>query len=254
MKKILFTIMFLTLNLSLFAKQDDRLDDYSFDSSELEQVNPPYFAIAGGLTYTFHFANFDAVNLRLSSEQGGFDVDSFSGQLAMWGGEGFTGVVYVPNMRVGFFSYGGSSLLSSTFESGVKREVEYRVGLTGISLEYAIVPVKSFAVVPGISFGRGDISISTYEGPGAADWGDYKPNPGNNNYMNVASTDFWSVKPNLHLEYALTNFLMFRGSVSYNLTFGNSWKQNNIAELQNVPDDINANAFQIQAGDRKSVV
>lgn len=243
-KLILLLVLLITANIA-HSKQDDRLDEFSFESSELKHETTPYFAIAGGATFTFQFANFDALNQHLVDN--GFSVGEFSGQANLWGGEGFTGVVYVPNMRVGFFSYGGSQIKSFS-NAGITREVEYKLGLSGLSIEYAIVPIKSFAIVPGVSLGRGDLSISTYEAPSESNWADYKPLPGANNHMNVISTDYWSVKPNLHLEYALTNFLMFRGSVSYNLTFGNSWKQNNLSTLNNVPDELNANAFQIQAG------
>lgn len=243
-KLILILIALSTFNYS-YSKQDERLDDFSFESSELKHESTPYFAIAGGATFTFQFANFDEINQKLADE--GFGVGEFSGQLNLWGGEGFTGVVYVPNMRVGFFSYGGSKVLSNA-NSGVTREVGYKIGLSGVSLEYALVPIKAFAVVPGVSIGRGDLSISTYESTEQTDWADYKPNLISNNFMNVLSTNYWSVKPNINLEYALTNFLMFRGSISYNLTFGNSWKQNNIATLNNVPDKLNADALQIQAG------
>jgi hypothetical protein len=247
---ILLLFCVLSYNVS-FALQDEKLDDYSFDESELQHETPPYFAIAGGPTFTFQFANFDAVNKHLLDKA--FGVGEFSGQVSMWGGEGFTGVVYVPNLRVGFYSYGGSKTLSKEFpavgeQMGSTREVEYKLGMTGISLEYAYVPLKSFAVVGGVSVGRGDLSISAYETPSESDWGNYKPNSNANNYLNIASTNYWLVKPNLHLEYAVTNFLMFRGSVSYNMSFGSDWKQNYISTLKGVPDDLNAKALQVQVG------
>jgi hypothetical protein len=250
MKNLLALLLFILFANTLNALQDDRLDEFSFESTELKQESTPYFAIAGGATFTFQFANFDAINKHIADK--GFGVGEFSGQVSLWGGEGFTGVVYIPNLRVGFFSYGGSSLLSKDFpagdEPGFTREVEYKIGLSGVSIEYAYVPFKSFAVVGGVSLGRGDLSISSYDTPAEAEWDSFNPNASLNNSLNVASTNYWLVKPNIHFEYALTNFLMFRAGASYNMSFAYDWKQNNNATLKNVPDDLNANALQLQAG------
>ncbi len=41
---------------------------------------------------------------------------------------------------------------------------------------------------------------------------------------------------------------MIRANASYAMTFGNDWKYNNVAKLDNMPDDINSNAFQFQLG------
>jgi hypothetical protein len=252
MKKLLVILLAIFAVNNTYSLQDDRLDDFSFESSELKHERTPYFAIAGGATFTFHFANFDAINKHLVDNNFGLD-DKFSGTMSLWGGEGFTGVVYVPNLRAGFFSYGGATALSKEFEAvneipAYTREVEYKVGMSGISLEYAYVPLKSFAIVGGISVGLGDLTISTYDAPAESNWNDYSPNPLGHNYVNIASTDYWFVKPNLHFEYALTNFLMFRVGASYNFTFGGDWEQNYTSTLKGVPDDLNANAIQIQAG------
>ncbi|MBX3043107.1 MAG: hypothetical protein KIT33_08040 [Candidatus Kapabacteria bacterium] len=250
MKKIaVILIALFTLNIS-FSLQDDRLDEFSFESSELKHESTPYFAIAGGVTFTFNFANFEEINNQLKKI--GFGVGDFSGQVSLWGGEGFTGIVYVPNMRVGFFSYGGSSFISKDFpagdEPGFNREVEYQVGLSGLSIEYAYVPLKSFAIVGGLSLGRGDLTISSYDTRSESNWENFSPEPGLNNSLNMASSNFWVIKPNLYFEYALTNFLMFRAGASYNYTLGYDWKQNYNANLQGVPDGLNANALQLQAG------
>ncbi len=251
MKKLLLILLFVFGFTSLYALQDDRLDDYSYDSSELVTETPPYFAIAGGATFTFQFANFDALNKHIIDKK--FDLSDFSGQVNLWGGEGFTGLVYIPNLRVGFFSYGGSKNISSniSFEvenEKVKRELEYKVGMTGLSLEYAIVPMKSFAITAGISIGRGDLTINSYETIDNADWNDFIPKANSSNYLNVASSNYWLVKPTVNFEYAITNFLMFRVGASYNSTFAYDWKQNFNSKLNNVPNDLNADALQIQAG------
>jgi len=252
MKKLLVILITIFAVNYTYSLQDDRLDDFSFESSELKHERTPYFAIAGGATFTFHFANFDAINKHLVDNKFGIDKE-FSGTMSLWGGEGFTGVVYVPNLRAGFFSYGGANVISKEFDAVVgtdafAREVEYKVGMSGISLEYAYVPLKAFAIVGGVSVGLGDLTISSYDTPAESEWTEFNPDPSMNNHLNVASTDFWFVKPNLQFEYALTNFLMFRVGVSYNLTFGSDWKQNYSSSLNGVPDDLNAKALQIQAG------
>lgn len=252
MKKLLVILITIFAVNYTYSLQDDRLDDFSFESSELKQESTPYFAIAGGATFTFHFANFDEINKHLVDNEFGLGKE-FSGTMSLWGGEGFTGVVYVPNLRAGFFSYGGANAISKEIFSGeenlaITREVEYKVGMSGISLEYAYVPLKAFAIVSGVAVGIGDLTISTYDTPVESNWENHSPNQLRNNYVSIASTDYWFVKPTLNFEYALTNFLMFRVGVSYNLTFGSDWKQNYSSTLNGVPDDLNAKALQIQAG------
>jgi hypothetical protein len=253
-----FSLIFILLSISFLNvwSQDKKLDEFSFESEPIQTEKIPYFALAGGVTSTFYFADFSALNDHLNTNT--FGVGEFSGQLTMIGGEGFTGLVYITNMRVGFFSYGGGKTLEAIVKinnNEYKRTVEYRSALYGLGLEYAYVPFRKFAILPGVSFGRGALEVNTYQAPNSGvDWKNYKPNidsltfGGNSTFQNQAETGFWFVKPSVNIEYAIANFLMFRVGASYNVQLGSSWTLNKNAVLNNVPDKISASGMNIQLG------
>jgi hypothetical protein len=170
----------------------------------------------------------------------------------MIGGEGFTGLVYITNVRAGFFSYGGGKILEANITAGnninYKRTVEYRASLYGLELDYAYVPFRKFALLPGISFGRGGLEVNTYQAPDKASWLDNKPAGDSLTYQNQTYTGFWFVKPSINFEYALTNFLMFRLGASYSYQLGSDWTLNKNAKLNDVPDKISASGMNIQLG------
>jgi hypothetical protein len=248
----IFSLILFVFSITFFNlwSQDKKLDDFSFESEPIQTEKIPYFALAGGVTSTFYFADFSALNEHLTKN--GFNVGEFSGQLTMIGGEGVSGLVYITNMRAGFFSYGGGKILEANIKESddkeYKRTVEYRAALYGLSLEYAYVPIRKFAILPGVSFGRGALEVNTYEAPADASWDNYKPKGDIFSYQNQAETGFWFIKPSVNFEYALTNFLMFRAGASYNFQLGSSWTLNNNANLKNVPDKINASGLNIQLG------
>ena len=241
---ILFVLSITFLNV---WSQDKKLDEYSFDTEPIQKEKVPYFAFAGGVTSSFYFADFSALNEQLTKPGHDFNVGKFDGQLTMIGGEGFTGLIYINNLRAGFFSYGGGKILENN-NADYKRTVEYRAALYGLSLDYAYVPFRKFAVLPGVSFGRGALEVNTYQAKADASWNNYNPVGDTLNFQNQAETGFWFVKPSINLEYAIAEYLMFRVGASYNLQLGSSWTLNKNATLNNVPDKISASGMNIQLG------
>lgn len=248
MKKLFLTTIIIAMTVVSAIAQDDRLDDFTFDTEPIQRESIPYFAVAGGAIVGFHFANYDALNEQIDGF--GFD-DSFEGQLTMWGAQGFTGTVFVPNLRIGFFGMSGTKTISkdiTTDGSTSTRYMDYSVGQSGLSLDYALVPFKSFAILPGVSVGRGELTVETYQTSGDVSWPGFAPTPVNQTNLQRLENGYWFVKPELYFEYALTNFLMFRASAAYNMTFGSKWKYNNESEIADMPDKFNANALQVQVG------
>ena len=245
--RIILSTIFLSLFLNFAFAQDDRLDEYSFEQEPIQTESATYFGVGGGYTFTFHFANFDMINAKATS----FGLKEFDGQMLLSGGEGFTGVLFVKNLNVGFFSYGGKldvtkdTLISS---KNYKKALEYSTGFTGLNIDYGIVPFKSFAIKPGVGIGWGSLELETYQTENNFDWDGFKSQSDQNNFINRAESSFIFVKPNISFEYALTNYLLIRANASYAMTFGYDWKYNNTATLNNVPDDLNSNGMQIQIG------
>ncbi len=242
-------ILFLAL-VYLSNAQDDRLDTFFFFESLFQEEKITYFALAGGVNVNFSFLNFDELNNHLISN---FNVNkNFEGNLLQIGGEGFTGLIYLNNFRLTVGSYVGSKNLEYDITSNsnsYKRIIDFKTSFTGISIDYAIVPFKKFAILPGLAFGRGNLTINAYQNRDKFDWNQFKPgNSEQEIWRHELSNNFWVIKPQLNLEYALTNFLMFRIGVGYNTSFGTNWEYNNSAEVTNIPDKINSNGLTLQTG------
>lgn len=247
--KIFLTLMALVIFSFNLNAQDDRIDEFSFDSEPLQSESSPYFALGGGVTINFGFYNYDEVNRVL----GAFIKDkSFEGNLTQIGGEGFTGLIYINNLRATFFSYGGSKSesISLTIDSkNYNKSFDYSTSMWGVSFDYAIVPTKKLAILPGIGIGRSTLNMDAYQSESTFQWGDFKPDFNDPNvFRHQIEGTYWNLKPQVNIEYALTSFMMIRAGVAYNMGFGYDWKYNKEATVNTVPDNFNANGLSVQTG------
>lgn len=247
--KVLITfsaIILLSLNINA---QDERIDEFSFDQEPLQSESSPYFALGGGVTINFSLTNYDEVNKVLSAFIPG---KSFDGILTQIGGEGFTGLIYINNLRVTFFSYGGSKSESTNLTIDSKnynRNFNFAAGMWGASFDYAIVPTRKLAILPGLGIGRSSLNIDSYQSQSEFQWNELKPEFSDVNvFRHEIEGTYWNIKPQINIEYALTSFMMIRAGVGYNFGFGYDWKYNKEATVNSIPDDLNANGLSIQTG------
>ncbi len=242
---LLFFILIIPANA-----QDDELDNLNFDTEPLQQEPPPYFGIGGGYLATFHFANFDDLNTFLSNNN--FQVPEFEAPVFLSGAHGFTGIPWIPNLRVGF--YGMSGVASSEAKATVNnadldRTVDYTLVFTGFSVDYGIVLFKSVAVLPGIGLGWSNLQIDTYQGPVDIEWGNITPGQVGDSFFHTMERSAYYIQPNIDIEFALQDFLMIKLNGGYTLNFAESdWQFNNISNLNGVPDGINKNGPYAQIG------
>jgi len=218
---IIAILMFISLNA--FA-QDDQLDDLSFETYEYQESAPIYFVAGGGFSASFIFLNFDALNDAVT----GINMDEST--IFMMGAEGFTAIPYLDNFRIGFSSISGSVETSRSFEE-IDSKVQYTADFTGLSFDYAIVPFRHFAVLPGVNAGWGSLLYENY----------------NENFMERNEASFWSIKPHINLEYALAEYLMVRFGAAYTTTFMNDWKQNYDYNNPTITD-LDGNGMEISFG------
>lgn len=253
-KFALILILIIFLSNSAFS-QDDELDSFSFEEQELQEESIPYFAIGGGFNLTFVQLNLDDLNSHISEV--GFDLDDLNATLISYGGEIFIGVVFVPNLRTGFYWTNGSSSSSKTLTTNlegnnleVERTMDLNLTQSGISFEYALRPFRgvSFAILPGVSLGWGLMTIDSYQSTDNISWEDIDANANATNYFDRVESSFYFSKFNLQLEYAFTTFFQLRAGAAYNLSFNYDWQYNNTISIDNVPDGINANGLQFQVG------
>jgi len=252
MKKLFVLLLFLicTSNSNLFS-QDDELDNFSFETEPLKSESTQYFAVGAGYNFNFLMMNYDEVNKYVVDK---LRLDKFKGVFTIHGVQGFTGLVVIPNTRLGFFGMTGSKEVSKeNSELNTKMTSELIVSVNGFSLDYGIVPFKGFAILPGFNFGWGNYTLETIESPTKLDWGKIDKINIDSAKMNRINNKFMFIQPQLSFEYAVTNFAMLRANVNYNLTFDNpladkSWTFNKEAEIKNPPSKLNSNGLGIQIG------
>jgi hypothetical protein len=134
----------------------------------------------------------------------------------------------------------------------VNRTLSYGIASRTFHLDYAWVPAKSLAILPGLGFGWGDQRIETYQAEKVLDWNDltdstsFAPSP---NASTTLEQSTLYLLPRLGVEYAVTPFLNLRAMASYTWQFtGSDWKGNNYATVNNVPDAVSVSGLNLQFG------
>lgn len=244
LKKLLFLLLF-TMTVNTYAIQDDRLDELPFDEEPLEEPAKNYFAIGGGATLSFMFINFDDMNKFIITKDLVTDK-KLEGPMIMTGGTGFTGLPWVPNMRVGVSGMSGTSKV--TYEIGtMKKEVDYTVSSFGLNFDYGIVLTKSLALLPGVGVNFGSTTIEYINNGQDLTW--ETPNGLTNSYIARMNNDYIMLQPSLNLEWAALDYLAVRigGGFSYQVN-ASEWTLNNNDKVLNAPDGLKLSAPYAQIG------
>lgn len=234
---------------SVYA-QDDRLDDLSFDESPLQDEVVPYFAVGLGPVFNVAFPNVDDLNAAAQA----MGLDALSTPMIQWGAEIFTAVGIIPNLRVGFSWVAGSTQTSApNVDLGNDltgtRTMAYSLSHRTIHVDYALVPAKGLAILPGLGFGFGSQTITRYQSAGERSWSDYTSIATAPDAFSELERSALYLTPRVNVEYAVTPFIALRGQVAYNYQFDASgWLGNRTATIANVPSDINMTALGAQLG------
>lgn len=251
MNRTLAALFAFSMMTTVLVAQDDKLDDLTFEEMPLKDESVPYFAVGVGPTLSLFMPNYDEVN-ALGTRLG---VGTMSGSIAQWGGEIFTAVGVVPNMRVGFSWVSGSNSTSkdSVFQTAgptVTRTMKYSVSMRTLKLDYAIVPFKSFAIIPGVGIGFGTLTLETYQSAKNRSWSDYGTIPATSpDAYTILERSVIYAAPKLDVEYAVTPFLNLRLNASYALQLtGGDWTGNRTAVVSDVPSGIKLQGFSAQFG------
>ncbi len=228
------------LSLLSAAAQQDELDLSQLEIPQApEETSIPYFGIGGGFAGIFLFPTLDELNQKTTQS---WELGEFSAPLFLGGAEGFTAIGIVPNVRVGIFGVGGSKQLQRSFALGsteVTRTAELSVSMTGLSLGYAIVPFRSFTVLPVLSAGWGMLTLELAQAPATTRWEEIGATADSLTFLHRLAASALFVHPQLYVEYAPLPFLALRLGGGYVLSSMGEWKQNRIARLEGVPSKVN---------------
>lgn len=237
MKKIIFVLIVILFAASGNFAQESRYFDAPFGGG-------------GGFTPGFTFPNVKPLNNVLPA-----DFPRLTNKaIFTTGGAGFFYIGLVKFLRIGGGGYGGStSELVQSSSDGFTREVRYSIGGGGLSIEYSLPFIRDFGVSVGAIIGGGSMQIQLYNNSGNFSWdGVWDETPGNNtstnNISRTISNTYWNFTPTLNVDIPFNRFVALRVGTGYQITFANSWRVDNDIELTNVPSDLNANSFFVQAG------
>jgi hypothetical protein len=248
-------IKIIALALILFGSltawsQDNMLDslDLSFESTPLKEEKIPYFAIAGGFTGTFFFANgFDEMNKLIEKNFPAMGTERLKGSIFMPGAEGFTAIGIIPNMRLSFFGAGGSKTIKAV-NADTTRSIDYSLSFNGLSFDYAWVPTRRLAILIGANLGWGTMAIEYNRTTKEFSWDSLSQNINPNNFMSRVEAGFWLLQPHLNVEFAVTPFIALRGSAGYSVSFMQNWNFNQNSVLNNTPAKLDASGLYMQFG------
>jgi len=231
--------------------QDDRLDELSFDEEQLKEEVVPYFAIGVGPIFNLALPSTTDVNARAAA----LGLGEMKTPVIQVGAEIFAAIGVVPNVRLGFSWVAGTATASKDLTvsgTSVKRMMNYGITSRAFHLDYAIVPMKSLAILPGVGLGWGEQAIETYQSQSNLSWTDLTNDatfaPAPNAFTRVQQNTLY-VLPRVNLEYAVTPFLNLRAQAAYTLQIsGSDWVANNNAAVSNVPSGISVSGLSFQVG------
>jgi hypothetical protein len=200
------------------------------------------FGGGGGFVGGWSFPNVDPINLKL--KEIGIPELSTSG-LFTTGGAGFIYIGFVKYLRIGGMGYGGTTSSALTID-GINNEAIYSIGGGGLTVEYTLPFIKNIGVSVGAIVGAGSMSLELYRNDGNFSWDEILDEPAN--ISREIENSFWTFTPTLNAEFPVYRFIALRLGVGYQLTFAGDWEAENDQSISDIPSDLNANGFFIQAG------
>jgi len=247
-------LLFATLVVTSVATaqgQDDRLAELDFEEVTLKDEAVPYFAVGIGPTVSYGLLPVDDVNAHIASLNLG--LGSLPNGMLFTGVDLYSAIGLIPNVRAGFSWITGSSSVSSTGTvaggTEVSRRYTYDVGLRTVYFDYAIVPVRSLSILPGIGLGWGRQTLELTEGVATRPWNVVQNGPIAPDRFLYIDRSMLYVQPRINIEYTVTPFLSVRAQAAYNMQVqGGEWNAQRTTVVSDVPDGIKVQNLALQFG------
>lgn len=252
-KYLILLVLVFSLSLNSVYAQDENIESLKFEKEfSPDELKDMYFGIGVGYTGTLLYSDFEALSAKIS--EFGFAKSSLKAPIYLHGIGFFTSIPYVPNLRVGLQYAGGLKQVEYTKDE-ISTRADYSLTYLGLKVDYCFVPFKNLTMAPGVEFGFGSMAFDIIQNSQTVNWDNLNPNMSTQNFYHKISSDFVFVRPAVSFEYNLTNWLQVHFKVDYAFSFMNNnfitknqWNYNNIGEIDNIPNSVNASGLGLQLG------
>jgi hypothetical protein len=244
MKKILTILLLAGLAYSVSFAQDDESSEPVVTKHRTSKVGG-----AGGFMPSWGLFKFTEVNNALSQ----LGLPKFSNApMYMSGGIGYGYPMFIRNLRIGGFGSGGT--VTQSYDKGNMRyDIEYGISYGGFLIDYVVPLANRLDFSAGISFGGGSTHIkltrdnSTFKRYDNL-WQEFGNNDSTVNVTRTLTGTFFTMVPNVNIEYALLPWFQLRVGVAYPIMTNPSWTMENGDKITNVPAGLKADGPVINAG------
>ena len=249
------------LSCGVVSAQDDEFENYTFDDNDTQKL--PYFALSFGGNIHSLFMKYDEINKKLGNSDIMKELQ-FSGPIFGWGINFFSAISpLLNNTRVGISYFSGNQsqefnknvIIDSPVSTSIDINYYRKLSITntGLHFDYAIVPIKSMAILPGLGVKFGTMTLEQYSTGMQRDWNS-KPNFIDTELFNEKlEYSYIAIEPQVNIEYAITGFFMLKAAAGYSLPFdnpfvGSAWTINGSNKYTGVPKDIKPQGFTASVG------
>lgn len=238
MKKILFiAVCFITISGNASFAQEEEVGLLT------------KFGFGGGFNAVWLMPKLDDLNTMLPAA----GVERFSNSGFMgYGGSGYVYLMFIENLRIGGIGISGTTTRTG-IKDGFNKEIQYSIGLGGVTLEYTLPFVEGFGVSIGGIIGVGSSTINLYQNKSDLNWLDLwqditNPAKKTQNISRKMSNTFFTLVPTLNIDIPISRFASFRVGGGYIFSFSENWKGDNDIPLHGVPSSLKGNTFFLQTG------
>lgn len=200
------------------------------------------FGAAGGFSPIWIMPKLTPINEQLKSL--GLPEFNNSGMMT-YGGSGYIYVMFWNNFRIGGMGFGGKKSVSKVV-NGFNNQVDYSIGAGGVTFEYTLPFIHKIAVSVGCVLGGGSVEIDFYKNKTDYSWQNIWQS--DENQHKKITNSFYTITPTLNIDIPLNRFIAARIGGGYLVEIDGEWKADNNRSISNIPNDLSANSFYIQAG------
>lgn len=206
------------------------------------------FSLFGGPMVGWQVPQVSDLNAEL--QKVGIPEFSSSGFLTLGGG-GFIDLPFVQGLRIGAFGTGFTDnkfytppTLAQTYKT-----VKFSLRYAAVTIEYGKKISKNFDYTIGGNLGIGTtkLTLSQYNANSGI-WNITNDTLLTNSFSNTYSTATYTINPQVGLGYFVTKFMYMKLNAGYMFTIRDSWKFNDMFDVNNVPSGIKADGFNFNLG------